>query len=335
MLHLLCQRLRRPPTRLHAAPCVHPEEKCQENHADTERTYNGDGVTVQETGEEDGDGLPQGHYDGEDGRTELADGVEDEELAARRAHGQQHGVHGKLGVTRHEGHRLEEGALLQQRADGEEAGEQVDSEHHLHRGHLVLEQVVLPVGGEAVEHDVAHEDDDPAERGDGGRVLTGRAGQQEHADAHRDQHGGQVLPVLVTLAGDELPHEHDRNDLGGLGQDLGGEADVLQGLVLTPAAHDVGERGEGVLVHGRSVARLLEQEAPDARHGQGQDAVHEDQELGVLEFLSLVLGSRGSIGTGHHPLLQDAPCQVGSLGRRGWRFQGENFSTRTECRDQN
>lgn len=64
--------------------------------------------------------------------------------------------------------------------------------------------------------------------------------------------------------GDDLTHEHDRNDFGGLGQDLSGEADVLEGLVLTPAAQDVGQRGEGVLVHGRPVARLFEQEAPQA-----------------------------------------------------------------------
>lgn len=141
-------------------------------------------MAVKEAGKEDGDGLPQGHNDGEDGSAKLVDGVEDEELATRRAHGQQHGMEGKLGVTRHEGERVEEGALLQQRADGEEAGEQVDPKHHLHRRHLVLEQVVLPVGGEAVEDDVPDEDDDPAEGGDGGRMLAGRAGQQEHADAH-------------------------------------------------------------------------------------------------------------------------------------------------------
>lgn len=89
-------------------------------------------MTVEETGEENGDGLAQGHNDGEDRSTELVDGVEDEELAACRAHGQQHGMKGKLGVACHEGHRVEEGTLLQQRADSEEAGEQVYPEHHLH-----------------------------------------------------------------------------------------------------------------------------------------------------------------------------------------------------------
>lgn len=91
-LHLLRERQRRAAARLHAVARVHPEEKCQENHRDAEPAHEGNGVAVQETREEDGDGLPQGHDDGEDGGAELADGVEDEELAARGAHGQQHGV---------------------------------------------------------------------------------------------------------------------------------------------------------------------------------------------------------------------------------------------------
>lgn len=76
--------------------------------------------------------MPQGHYDGKDGSTKLADRVEDEELATCRAHGEQHGMEGELGVTCHEGQRVKEGTLLQQRADSEEAGEQVDAKHHLH-----------------------------------------------------------------------------------------------------------------------------------------------------------------------------------------------------------
>lgn len=316
VLHLLCKLLHGPSTWLHAATRIHAQEKRQENYSNAKSTYDGDSVAVKETREENSDGLPQGHNDGEDGSAELVDGVEDEELAARRTHGQQHGMKGKLRVTRHEGQRLKEGTLLQQRADGEEAGKQVDPKHHLHRRHLVLEQVVLPVGGEAVEDNVADEDDDPAEGGDGGWVLGGRAGQEEHADTHWDQHRGEVLPVFIALMGHNLTHEHYRNDFGGFGQNLSGEADVLEGLVLAPAAQDVGERGEGVLVHGCSMARLLEQNAPEAWNSQSQDTVHKDQELRVLESLALVFWSDGSIGTSHHPLLQDSPCQVRYLGIR-------------------
>lgn len=269
-------------------------------------------MTVEETGEEDGEGLPQGHDDRKNCSAKLINGVEDKELAARRAHGQQNGVEGKLGVAGHKGKRVKEGALLQQRADGEETGEHVYPKHHLHRRHLVLEQVVLPVRGEAVEDDVAHEDDEPAEGGDGGRVFAGVAGQQEHADAHGDQHGGKILPVFVALVRDDFTHQHHRNDFGGLGKHLSGEADVFEGLVLAPAAEDVGEGSERVLVHGHSVARLVEHEAPQPRHGQSEDPVHEDQELGVRELLPRLFWSR-SVGARHHSLLQDSPRQVGHL----------------------
>lgn len=94
---------------------------------------------------------------------------------------------------------------------------------------------------------------------------------------------------------------------------MSGEADVLEGLILTPAAQDVGERGEGVLVHGRAVAGLLEHQAPHSCHRKSQDAIHEDQELRVLESLPFLLWIGGAIGTCHHPLLQDPPRQVRHL----------------------
>lgn len=103
MLHLLNVGLWRPPARLHTATCVNSEEKCQENYSDAKTTYDCDGVPIEETGEENGNGLPQGHDDGENCSAKLADGVEDEELATCRAHGQQHSVKGKLGVAGHEG----------------------------------------------------------------------------------------------------------------------------------------------------------------------------------------------------------------------------------------
>lgn len=46
----------------------------------------------------------------------------------------------------------------------------------------MLEQVVLPVGGETVKDDVSHEYDDPAEGRGSGRLVVVVAGQQEHAD---------------------------------------------------------------------------------------------------------------------------------------------------------
>lgn len=220
-LNLLDGRLRGPlAALLDAAAGVDAEEEGEEDHGHAQAAHQGDGVTVEEAGQEDGDGLPQSHDDGEDGGAELRDGVEDEELTAGRAHRQQHGVEGELGVARHEGQRFEKGALFQQRAHREETREEVDAEHHLHRRHLVLEQVVLPVRGEAVEDDVAAEDDDAREGGDGGRVFGRGAGQQEHADSHRDQDGREVLPILVALARHDLAHQHHGNHLRGLRQNL-------------------------------------------------------------------------------------------------------------------
>ena len=66
---------------------------------------------------------------------------------------------------------------------------------------------------------------------------------------------------------------------------LSGEADKLEGLILEPAAHDVGEGAVGVLVERGAVPRLRGAEG-DVGEGDGerQDAVDEDEELGVLEL---------------------------------------------------
>ncbi len=205
---------------LHAAAGVDAQEEGEEDHGYAEAAQQGDGVTIEEAGQEDGDGLPQSHDDGEDGRAELGDGVENEELTEGGANRQQHGVHHELRVPHHEGQRVEEGALFQQRAHREETREEIDAEHHLHRRHLVLEQVVLPVGGEAVEDDVSAEEDDAGEGGDRRRVFAGGAGQKEHADAQRDQDGCEVLPVLVALVRHDLAHQHHGDHLRGLGQNL-------------------------------------------------------------------------------------------------------------------
>lgn len=141
-------------------------------------------MAVEEAGEQDSEGLAQCHNDGEDGGAELCDGIEDEELATSGAEREQSSVSCKLAVAAHERQRVEQSTCLQQRAHRQEAGEQVHAEHHLHRGHLVAEKLVLPVGGEAVEHDVAGQDDDAGESSDGCVLGTARARQKEHAHTH-------------------------------------------------------------------------------------------------------------------------------------------------------
>jgi len=144
---------------LHAAAGVDAEEEGHEDNGYAQPAHDSDSVPVDEAGEEDGKGLAESHDDGEDGCPELVDGVKDEELAAGRAHREQHGVGCELRVAGHEAYRLQQGTLLQERAHREKAGEDVDTKHHLHRRHLVGEEGVLPVGGEAVKDDVASQED--------------------------------------------------------------------------------------------------------------------------------------------------------------------------------
>lgn len=205
---------------LGAAASVNAKEESEEDHGHAKGAHQRDGMTVEKARQKNGDGLAQRHDDGEDGGAELRDGVEDEQLTARGTHGQQHSVKGELRVTCHKGQRVEESALLQERAHCEEAREQIDTEHHLDGGHLVFEEVVLPVGREAVEYDVSTQDDDAGEGGDGGRMFVGGAGQKEHADAHGDQHGREVLPILVTLPRHDLSHQHHGYHLRSFSQNL-------------------------------------------------------------------------------------------------------------------
>lgn len=86
---------------------------------------------------------------------------------------------------------------------------------------------------------------------------------------------------------------------------LGREADIFQCFILTPAAHDIGERTEGILVEWRSVSRLSGEGDDEESSGEGQDAIHEDEELRVLELPDL--SGRVHVLLGHDFLLQDAP----------------------------
>ena len=74
------------------------EEHCSEYEEDPDDSGGADGVRVDEAGEDDGHGLPQGHDDDEDDGAKLRDGVVDEELAHGGAHRQDHAVKGEDGV---------------------------------------------------------------------------------------------------------------------------------------------------------------------------------------------------------------------------------------------
>lgn len=103
----------------------------------------------------------------------------------------------------------------------------------------------LVIGGERVKEHVSNQ----KEHADEGRwlllsilghlALILSLAKHESADAHGEQGSADVLPGRVCLALDCLAHEHHRDDLAGLGKDLGREADVFQSLILTPRAQDV------------------------------------------------------------------------------------------------
>ena len=97
--------------------------------------------------------------------------------------------------------------------------------------------------------------------------------QEESRHTHGDENCHHVLIVLVLLVADHLPHQHDGDHLARLRQHLGGEADVLEGLVLAPTGHDVGEGTVAVLVKWSSVFGLpLEHHDQNCNH-EGQDPV--------------------------------------------------------------
>lgn len=64
---------------------------------------------------------------------------------------------------------------------------------------------------------------------------------------------------------------------------LGGEVDILQRLILAPAANDVGQGWEGILVAGSRVGRLLCGLDDNHGHNQSQHAVDKDKKLRVFE----------------------------------------------------
>ena len=93
---------------------------------------------------------------------------------------------------------------------------------------------------------------------------------------------------------------------------LCGKADKLEGLVLEPTAHDVGERAKGVLVEWCCVLGLvLEQDHQQSYH-ECQNSVHKHQELWVLEELARG-GGCFAVLVSHDALLKHSPGQVGCL----------------------
>lgn len=95
-------------------------------------------MSINDTWEQDGEGLPHGHDDDKHDRAKLSDGVEDEQLSRRWANAEDDCVKHELWVSDHESSWCEESTLFNERHGGEEAGEHVNPCHHLDARHFVL-----------------------------------------------------------------------------------------------------------------------------------------------------------------------------------------------------
>mmetsp|Transcript_283 Transcript_283/g.356 ORF Transcript_283/g.356 Transcript_283/m.356 type:complete len:306 (+) Transcript_283:485-1402(+) len=217
-------------------------------------------------------------------------------------------------VISHESQCLKEFPSLEEGGEGEEHGAGVHAGHHLELVHAVfLVHLALPLGGEGVAAQVEGQQHD-AQGGALRRTLAGvlLLGESEEADADCDDQCFQVLSDRIALPVHELAHEHHGDDLAGLGHHLHGEGDVLQALVLGPAAQHVGERA-GRVPHQRCL--LLEPGAVAqlgvVHEGQG----HPDRDRPVAEHQERGGGEHVPRGVraGHHLLLQHAPRDVRHL----------------------
>ena len=236
--------------------------------------------------------------------------MEYEELTHGGADAQGDAVESEARVLGHEREGGGEHTLLQERHAGQEAGEQVNPRHHLDGAHLVLSvEGALPVRGKRVKAHVAHEDDETGKCCALVRMTVSRLAEQEGNHAHRDKDSHHVLVILVLLVTHNLSHQHHWDDFAGLGQDLGGEADVLEGFVLTPARHDVGEGAVAVLVERGLVSGLSLQFHYNQGNEEGEDSVDKDKELRVLVHplvtLTVLIAGR------HDLLLKVSPGCIG------------------------
>ena len=92
---------------------------------------------------------------------------------------------------------------------------------------------------------------------------------------------------------------------------LSRETDEFERFVLAPAAQDIRERAEGILVNWRTMSRLTWECDIEQRDGECQNAVDENEKLRIFELSDVSV--RVFVLSGHDLLLQDAPGEVGHL----------------------
>ncbi|KAI0562158.1 Adenosine 3'-phospho 5'-phosphosulfate transporter PAPST [Gracilaria domingensis] len=220
------------------------------------------------------------------------------------------GLNGDGGEQSYEANGLPQAASEREGDDGHAGGREVDVEHLVVHGHVILfEQILLVRGGDGVKQQVA-EHEHKAERGVGvcgGGVVCRHIAGGDHGGAagQHDGHDGKVL-VGVLAARPELENEHDGQHLGALSNGDGRKGQPLERLVLARGGNDVGH-GDGEVVGerggGAEVRRLAaHDDEHDGEHG-GQHAVGQHQEERVREEGGGGGGGR-RVGARHDALLQ-------------------------------
>ena len=189
-----------------------------------------------DAGEDDGHHLPHRHDYHKGHGSKFVDRKINKILPDSRTNAEDDAIQEEPGVLGHEGKRGVENSLLEQRHAGQETREQVNSSHHLYGAHLVLsEKLLLPVGGEGVKTHVSDQNEKSGECCASLYALVILVTREEcnHSNRYEDSHN--ILKVFILLVADNFAHQHNRYNLAGLCQHLCRKADILEGLVLTPA----------------------------------------------------------------------------------------------------
>ncbi len=270
--------------------------------------------------------LSDGHDNRKHNRTEFLNGVKDAQLSRSRCDGREDVVHQDFWIGLEEFEYDGEISTDEQADGGHDDGGGIDPEHHLEGvdvGSTVGDvDFILPLRREAVEGNV-HEHKDEA--GELCGVITlgllAKEGEDDHSE--RDERGLDVLRAGVGRPLEELAHDHDGDDLGGLEHRLDGKGHVPERGVLRPAAHGV---GEGAGCKGPERRDVVVEYAPvldlDADHGDedGEEAVGEDAKGRRGEFA--VGGGVGGLELGRDDeLLHVAPGEVGDHEAREGEYE--------------
>lgn len=187
----------------------------------------------------------------------MFDSEKDEELTNSGGNAENGDVKEHLRVLKDEEERGVKLLTVDEGDEGEDHGEGVHDKHHLkwRESWVELEHASLPLTSERIETEEEHEKDSTTDETvlaiSGEETSSGVVGGgKEEIETKTDHASTDVLIELVTLVVHDLAHKHNWYHLESLGEHNNWEADVLEGLVLAPAADNVSHRWEAILVEG-------------------------------------------------------------------------------------